>query len=257
MGHCPRESCLKCPHTHENTYIYIHIYIHTYIHIYIYTHTYIHIYIYIYTHIFVYVIFLACRNQSQRQNLSAKWLEYLLASRWAWIIYLWATCAPYRYLYSGVTCEFCQAEPVAPKPSKDLPFFSVEWVPVTTQVLCHQYGNISCQPPCLNLSLCIHQEDIVAAGKVIVNVMADGRCFWSCLYLSFCTDATRASWHEVGRNATGFPSTVKRISLEQQDVYRFVAALLHGQIHHADQEMHGTVLSCGISLGNMFFFLYV
>lgn len=127
-------------------------------------------------------------------------------------------------------------------------------MPFTTQVLCHQYGNISCQPPCLNLSLCIHPEDIVAAGKVIVNVMADGRCFWSCLYLSFCTDATRASWHEVGRNATGFPSTVKRISLEQQDVYRFVAALLHGQIHHADQEMHGKVLSCGIILGNMFIF---
>ena len=74
--------------------------------------------------------------------------------------------------------------------------------------------------------------------KTIINPMADGRCFWSALYLCFASERTRAAWAAETRSAGGFPS-VGRIKVEQRAVFRFVGSLVHRQLHHESAEMHG------------------
>ena len=84
----------------------------------------------------------------------------------------------------------------------------------------------------------LHPLQELLAEKLVINPMADGRCFWSCIYLALAGKDTKEEWQRVSRNEQGFPSTADRIKKEQSAVFDFVCALVHSQVHHEDPETH-------------------
>ena len=48
----------------------------------------------------------------------------------------------------------------------------------------------------------------------VLDVAADGRCFWSSLMLHYSSDEYRSEWQRVARNDCGFPICTKRMLLE-------------------------------------------
>ena len=77
------------------------------------------------------------------------------------------------------------------------------------------------------------------ATLYVINPMADGRCFWSCLYLLFANPKSKHEWLWYPRNEQGFPAG-DRQKKEQALVLNFVASLLAPQMNHEDPESHGT-----------------
>ena len=59
------------------------------------------------------------------------------------------------------------------------------------------------------------------AHNVEVNVPADGRCFWSCMYLHHCDQEQIKTWSAVPRNASGFALCVERQKTEELFVQNF------------------------------------
>ena len=61
---------------------------------------------------------------------------------------------------------------------------------------------------------------------VIINPMADGRCFWSCLFLHQQDSAVRSDWRLQARNEQGFPEDAARKTHERKEVEVFGGQIL-------------------------------
>lgn len=55
-------------------------------------------------------------------------------------------------------------------------------------------------------------EELVASShhNVEVNVAANGRCLWACLYLHFADESEKKTWANIGRNQAGFALETSR-----------------------------------------------
>jgi len=69
--------------------------------------------------------------------------------------------------------------------------------------------------------------------------MADGRCFWSCLFLHCCDESAKATWFEQKRSEQGFPDE-QRCVIEREAVYKFSSQMLQAAQDDAQSE---TILS--------------
>lgn len=67
----------------------------------------------------------------------------------------------------------------------------------------------------------------------MINPPADGRCWWSCLYLHLGSTATRMQWFEQARSQQGFPDAT-RLAEETQVVYRFAMGIVKAALQSAD-----------------------
>ena len=71
--------------------------------------------------------------------------------------------------------------------------------------------------------------------KAVINVMADGRCFFSCLFLACAHDSVRRDWYQQKRSDVGFPDG-SRQKLEQDYVYRFTIQVLKNAFARAESD---------------------
>lgn len=71
--------------------------------------------------------------------------------------------------------------------------------------------------------------------NAVVNVMADGRCFFSCLYLASSNTSIRTDWYHQQRSSVGFPEA-SRQKLEQEHVYRFTIQVLKNALARAESD---------------------
>lgn len=78
---------------------------------------------------------------------------------------------------------------------------------------------------------------------VILNVMADGRCFWTCCYLWQKGVAEQNEWLGVARNATGMPLATARMKQEQILVSKWFSNLVSvcATAKHDDPEFQNNV----------------
>jgi len=78
---------------------------------------------------------------------------------------------------------------------------------------------------------------------VILNVMADGRCFWTCCYLWQKGIAEQNEWLDVARNATGMPLATARMKQEENLVSKWFNNLVAvcAEAKHDDPEFQNNV----------------
>ena len=70
------------------------------------------------------------------------------------------------------------------------------------------------------------------AGRKIIEVPADGRCFFSCVYLQLeASEAEREEWYSTQRNATGFALDSKSLEREDYVVYMWFRKWLDENAH--------------------------
>lgn len=72
----------------------------------------------------------------------------------------------------------------------------------------------------------------------LVNVMADGRCFWSACYVASRGKQEQAEWLAIARNRSGFPIETARQKYEDTTVAAWFAEVLgHAATQHAGDAM--------------------
>lgn len=60
------------------------------------------------------------------------------------------------------------------------------------------------------------QTETSQKERKILKVAADGRCFWSCIFLHMSSEHKRCEWSQVVRNKTGFPIDSHRLQKEDR-----------------------------------------
>ena len=70
---------------------------------------------------------------------------------------------------------------------------------------------------------------------IVINPMADGRCFWSCLFLHSSSALIKRDWADQKRSEQGFPEP-DRATAEKNSVYRFVNQILKVAALPSDSE---------------------
>ena len=70
---------------------------------------------------------------------------------------------------------------------------------------------------------------------VIINPMADGRCFWSCLYLWSSGGDIRNEWLHQERSSQGFPEESRRV-VEKEVVHSFVSEIMKSALANPESE---------------------
>ena len=70
---------------------------------------------------------------------------------------------------------------------------------------------------------------VLPSGSGVVQVPADGLCFWSCLFLALAASPEQLwAWHMLPRSATGFPDSAtyaeqkSRITMWALDIGRMI-----------------------------------